>query len=756
MNLNKATQKKYNKDINECSAVELYICISEEVNKLLNTTNSKPKGKKLYYVCAEFLIGKLLCNNLINLGLYDEVKSQLAQGGKSIYDIEQLEPEPSLGNGGLGRLAACFMDSVATLGINGDGIGLLYHFGLFRQRFEDKKQKEYPDRWLDTTQFVQKQSRSYEVKFAGLSVASQLYTVNVVGFNGRVNKLNLFDVRTVDEHIVGEGIEFDKTDIKKNLTLFLYPDDSTQEGKALRLYQQYFMVSSTAQYIIDECIENGCRLYDLSDYAVIQLNDTHPTLIIPELIRILTDRGIDIENAIQTVTNCCAYTNHTILAEALEKWDLELLKQVVPEIVDIIKILDKKVREKYKDKSVYIISDNKVYMANMAIHYCFCVNGVAKLHTEILKNSELNNFYKIYPQKFKNITNGITFRRWLLKCNPLLAETIKSYIGDGFIKDAFRLEQLMKHKDDTVLINKLLEIKHSAKLELCNYIKNEHGYELNPDSIFDIQIKRLHEYKRQQLNGLYIIYKYLQIKQGVIPKTPITFIFGAKAAPSYVIAKDIIHLLLCLMQLINNDQEVNKHIKVFFAENYNVTFAEKLIPACDISEQISLASKEASGTGNMKLMLNGAVTLGTDDGANVEIHNLVGGDNIYIFGAKSNEVIENYKAQSYCSKDLYESDETIQSCVDFITCNKMLEIGDEQSLSRIKNELINKDWFMTLLDFKDYITVKDTAISDYDNRLKWGEKMLVNIAKAGYFSSDRTIKDYNREIWKLNEMEENV
>ncbi len=751
MNLNKITNQKYQKDINECTTEQLYLCISEIVNEKMKNISTKSKGKKLYYICAEFLIGKLLCNNLINLGLYDDVKNQLEQSGKSICDIEEFEPEPSLGNGGLGRLAACFLDSIATLGLNGDGMGLLYHFGLFRQVFEKNNQKELPNEWLKNSSFVTKTDRSYEVKFPGGNVISQLNQISIAGYDGRVNKLNLFDIKTVDESIVTDGIEFNKSDIKKNLTLFLYPDDSTPEGKALRLYQQYFMVSSSAQMIIDECVESGCRLYDLNDYAVIQLNDTHPTLIIPELIRILTDRGIDIDRAIDIVTKCCAYTNHTILAEALEKWDLSVMESVVPELVDIIKILDKKVRQRFEDESVYIIDNTTVRMAYMAIHYCFCVNGVAKLHTEILKNNELNNFYKIYPQKFKNMTNGITFRRWLIKCNPLLADTIESYIGQEYIKDANKLEQLLKHKDDEVLINKLIEIKSQSKMNLCDYLKNSQGFDIDSNSIFDIQIKRLHEYKRQQLNALYIIYKYLQIKEGKYPKTPISFIFGAKAAPSYVLAKDIIHMILCLAHIINNDEQASKYIKVFFVENYNVTLAEKLIPACDISEQISLASKEASGTGNMKFMLNGAVTLGTEDGANVEIHNLVGDDNIYIFGAKSDEIIEKYKTGSYSSKNIYDSSETAKRCVDFITCNKMLETGDKTSLERIKNELINKDWFMTLLDFDDYIKTKDKAFNDYEAKEEWGRKMLVNIAKAGYFSSDRTIKQYNEHIWNLEE-----
>lgn len=749
MNLNQITTKKFQKSIGECTTKEIYLSICEGLNQQMKNTPIQNKKKKLYYICAEFLIGKLLVNNLINTGLYDKVKSELESHGKSIFDIEAFEPEPSLGNGGLGRLASCYLDSVASLGFDGDGMGILYHFGLFKQQIENNKQKEYPDKWLDYTGSVIKTDRTYMVEFPGCDVISVLNRIPVAGYKGKVNYLNLFDVKTADESVVTDGINFDKTDIKKTLTLFLYPDDSTQEGKALRLYQQYFMVSSSAQMIIDECVERGSRLYDLDEYAVIQLNDTHPTLIIPELIRILTDRGIDIENAIQIVTKCCAYTNHTILAEALEKWDIALMQKVVPKLVDIIKVLDQNVSKKYKDKSVHIIENNVVRMAYLAIHYSFCVNGVAKLHTEILKNNELNNFYKIYPDKFQNVTNGITFRRWLLKCNPLLYKTISEYTKSDVAKDYQSIENLMEYKHDLQLIDKLINIKKNAKNNLCEYALKYFEFVIDRNSIFDVQIKRLHEYKRQQLNALYIINKYLDIKQGKIPQTPVTFMFGAKAAPSYTIAKDIIHLINCLGKIINTDKDVNKYIKVFFFPNYNVTLAEKLIPACDISEQISLASKEASGTGNMKFMLNGAVTLGTEDGANVEIKNLVGDNNIYIFGEKSHNVISKYKDASYNSKDIYTKNPNAKRCVDFIVSQDMLEVGDKDSLYRIYNELINKDWFMTLLDFDDYVLVKDKAFCDYQNRVEWGKKMLTNIAKSGFFSSDRAILEYNTKIWKI-------
>lgn len=687
---------------------------------------------------------------MINLGIYNEVKEILKENGKDICEIEEIEPEPSLGNGGLGRLAACFLDSIATLGLAGDGIGLNYHLGLFKQVFENNLQKETPNPWINNNSWLKKTDVIYHIKFNGLNVNARMYDIEVTGYNNTTNKLHLFDIDSVDETIVESGIDFDKEDIEKNLTLFLYPDDSDEKGKLLRIYQQYFMVSSGAQLIIDECIAKGCNLYDLPEYAVIQINDTHPTMVIPELIRILVERGIDMDTAIDIVSKTCAYTNHTILSEALEKWPVSYLNKVVPQLMPIIEILDDKVRRKFDDESVAIIDKNDiVHMAHIDIHYGFSVNGVAALHTDILKNSELNNFYKIYPEKFNNKTNGITFRRWLMHCNPLLTEFLNETIGTEYHKDATKLEKLLAYKDDDKVLDKIIEIKHKNKEVLCDYLKKTQGLDISADTIFDIQIKRLHEYKRQQLNVLYTIDKYLNIKAGNIPKTPITVIFGAKAAPAYTIAKDIIHTILCLQEIINNDTEVNQYLKVVMVENYNVTKAEKLIPACDISEQISLASKEASGTGNMKFMLNGAVTLGTEDGANVEIHENVGDENIFIFGATSDEVIEHYNKSDYVSKYYYDNNEDIKSAVDFITSEQMLKVGSKENLERIQYELINKDWFMTLLDFKSYKNKKDEMIEAYSDRKTWAKMALVNIAKAGFFSSDRTTAEYNKDIWNL-------
>ena len=717
---------------------------------MANKKEKNDSKKKVYYISAEFLIGKLLSNNMINLGIYNEVKEILKENGKDICEIEEIEPEPSLGNGGLGRLAACFLDSIATLGLAGDGIGLNYHLGLFKQVFENNLQKETPNPWINNNSWLKKTDVIYHIKFNGLNVNARMYDIEVTGYNNTTNKLHLFDIDSVDETIVESGIDFDKEDIEKNLTLFLYPDDSDEKGKLLRIYQQYFMVSSGAQLIIDECIAKGCNLYDLPKYAVIQINDTHPTMVIPELIRILVERGIDMDTAIDIVSKTCAYTNHTILSEALEKWPVSYLNKVVPQLMPIIEILDDKVRRKFDDESVAIIDKNDiVHMAHIDIHYGFSVNGVAALHTDILKNSELNNFYKIYPEKFNNKTNGITFRRWLMHCNPLLTEFLNETIGTEYHKDATKLEKLLAYKDDDKVLDKIIEIKHKNKEVLCDYLKKTQGLDISADTIFDIQIKRLHEYKRQQLNVLYIIDKYLNIKAGNIPKTPITVIFGAKAAPAYTIAKDIIHTILCLQEIINNDTEVNQYLKVVMVENYNVTQAEKLIPACDISEQISLASKEASGTGNMKFMLNGAITLGTEDGANVEIHENVGDENIFIFGATSDEVIEHYNKSDYVSKYYYDNNEDIKSAVDFITSEQMLKVGSKENLERIQYELINKDWFMTLLDFKSYKNKKDEMIEAYSDRKTWAKMALVNIAKAGFFSSDRTIAEYNKDIWNL-------
>lgn len=751
MNLSERLKLKTNKEISKCSNEEIYFALLELTKELANQRTTLNQGKKkLYYISAEFLIGKLLSNNLINLGIYDEVKEILLQNGKDIAKIEEVEPEPSLGNGGLGRLAACFLDSIATLGIQGDGIGLNYHFGLFKQVFNKNLQIEEKNEWINEASWLNKTDVTYDIEFENVTLKSRLYDINVIGYNNHVNKLHLFDVETIDESIVKDGIDFNKEDIEKNLTLFLYPDDSDEKGRLLRIYQQYFMVSNGARYILDECISRGSNLHDLADYAVIQINDTHPTMVIPELIRLLSERGIELDEAIEIVTNTCAYTNHTILAEALEKWPMKYLEKVVPGLIPIIKELDERVREKFEDESVYIIDESEnVHMAHIDIHYSFSVNGVASLHTDILKNNELNNFYKIYPKKFNNKTNGITFRRWLLHCNPLLASLIEELIGGDFKKDAEKLQDLIKYIENEDVLQELLKIKSANKAQLKEYLKETQNIEIDENSIFDIQIKRLHEYKRQQMNALYVIYKYLEIKKGNPPTTPITVIFGAKAAPAYTIAKDIIHLILCLQELINNDEEVNKYLKVVMVENYNVTMAEKLIPACDVSEQISLASKEASGTGNMKFMLNGALTLGTEDGANVEIHELVGDENIFIFGKESDIVIEHYKNADYDSLDLYIKNKNIKEVVDFIISEDLMKLGCEENLIRLYKEILRKDWFMTLLDFNEYCDKKEEAFKEYEDRNKWAKRMLVNISKAGYFSSDRTIAEYNKEIWKL-------
>lgn len=741
------------KAIADCTDKELYTALLAISQKAAAKKEENSGKKKLYYISAEFLIGKLLSNNLINLGLYDDVKAILEENGKSLAAVEEAEPEPSLGNGGLGRLAACFLDSIATLGLNGDGIGLNYHFGLFKQLFKDNKQEEAPNPWIENTSWLTKTDVTYQVPYKNFTLTSRMYDIAVTGYHGRTNHLHLFDVESVDESIVEDGISFDKTDVAKNLTLFLYPDDSDREGRILRIYQQYFMVSNAARLILEEAAAKGSDFYDLPDYAVIQINDTHPTMVIPELIRLLTtEHGMEMDDAIEVVSHTCAYTNHTILAEALETWPMEFFKEAVPQLIPIMEVLDDKVRRKFDDPSVYIIDkDDRVHMAHIDIHYGFSVNGVAALHTDILKETELNHFYKIYPEKFNNKTNGITFRRWLLHCNPQLSDFITSFIGEGYKRDADELKKLdqpaiscnLKH------LYRLLSIKDQKKAELAQYLKETQGLEINPNSIFDIQIKRLHEYKRQQLNALYLIHKYLEIKKGHKPTTPITAIFGAKAAPAYVIAKDIIHLILCLQQIIKEDPEVSPCLNVVMVNNYNVTLAEKLIPACDISEQISLASKEASGTGNMKFMLNGAVTLGTDDGANVEIHELVGDSNIYIFGDSSDTVIRRYKRGDYHSRSYYENSPALKEAVDFIISKKMLAVGDKENLERLYNELLNKDWFMTFPDFAAYCRTKEKAFSDYEDRASWAKKMLVNISRAGYFSSDRTIEEYNRDIWKL-------
>ena len=742
-------ETKLQKGISVSTDEEVYYALLELVKDKAEKKVSNNGKKKLYYISAEFLIGKLLSNNLINLGIYDEVKETLEKNGKSLAEIEEIELEPSLGNGGLGRLAACFIDSIATLGLNGDGVGLNYHYGLFKQVFENNLQKETPNPWITKESWLTKTDITYPVSFGGFTVQSRLYDIDVVGYNNRTTKLHLFDIESVDESIVGDTIDFDKDDIKKNLTLFLYPDDSDDKGRLLRVYQQYFMVSNAARLILAEAEAKGSNLHDLADYAAVQINDTHPSMVIPELIRLLQEKGILMDEAIEIVSKVCAYTNHTILAEALEKWPISFLEKAVPQLMPIIRELDNKVRAKVADESTYIIKDGLVHMAHMDIHFGYSVNGVAYLHTEILKNTELNNFYKLYPEKFNNKTNGITFRRWLMSCNPELSAYITELIGDGWKKDANELEKLGNFINDDAVLTKLVDIKNAKKTELASYLKKTQNLDVPDNSIFDIQVKRLHEYKRQQLNVLYIIRKYFEIKAGKKPSTPITCFFGAKAAPAYIIAKDIIHAILCLQQIINNDPEVSPYLKVFMVENYNVTLAEKLFPAANISEQISLASKEASGTGNMKFMLNGAITLGTSDGANVEIAELVGDENIYVFGEDSQTVIDRYERGDYCSKDYYDKDADLKKAVDFLVSDEMMKVGSKENLERLYNELLNKDWFMTFPDFEDYCKTKEKAYTDYEDKKAWAKKMLVNISKAGFFSSDRTIKQYNDEIWHL-------
>ena len=747
--LEKIAKANYGKALRECSSNEAYYALLEMVKEITAEKEEIKGEKKVYYISAEFLIGKLLSNNLINLGIYDKVAEYLKENGKDITEIEEVEPEPSLGNGGLGRLAACFLDSIATLGLAGDGIGLNYHYGLFKQVFRNNLQNEEKNPWIEKDSWLNKTDISFDVEFGDFSVKSRLYDIDVIGYNNGKNKLHLFDIETIDETMVKEGIKFDKEEIAKNLTLFLYPDDSDEAGHLLRIYQQYFMVSNGAQYILKEAKDRGVDLHKLNEHVTIQINDTHPTMVIPELIRLLMKEGIHMSEAVKIVVKTCAYTNHTILAEALEKWPVRYLKKVVPQLIPIIEALNAIISEKYSDERVQIIDryDN-VHMANIDIHFEYSTNGVAALHTDILKNSELKPFYDIYPERFNNKTNGITFRRWLMHCNHELTAFIDKLIGEGYKKDTLELEKLGAFIDNNEVLAELDGIKKLKKKHLKEFLKNSQGVEIDENSIFDIQIKRLHEYKRQQLNVLYIIYKYLEIKKGHCPTTPITFIFGAKAAPAYVIAKDIIHLILSLQELINNDPVASKYIKVIMVENYNVSKAEKLIPACDVSEQISLASKEASGTGNMKFMLNGAVTLGTMDGANVEIAQLVGDENIYIFGESSDSVIKHYEKRDYISRDYYEKP-MIKELVDFITGEELLNIGNRENLERVKNELVNKDWFMTLLDLEDYIKVKNEIFKAYEDREKWLKMSLTNIFKAGFFSSDRTIADYNRDIWKL-------
>ncbi len=749
--MERSAERQFDKTFADCTDKEAYYVLLDVTNELMRVAEPIVGEKKIYYISMEFLIGKLLSNNLINLRVYDKVNQILRKNGKKLADIEEYEPEPSLGNGGLGRLAACFLDSIATLKLPGEGIGLNYHYGLFKQVFDKNLQNAEKDAWQENKSWLEKTDTTFDVNFGDKKVVSRLYNLYVTGYDSGINKLRLFDIETVDEKLVKKGINFDKTKIEKNLTLFLYPDDSDEAGNLLRIYQEYFLVSNAAQLILHEMKERQYDLHKLYDHAVIQINDTHPTMIIPELIRILVEeKAFSMDDAIDVVSKTCAYTNHTILAEALETWPLSYLEKVVPQLVPYIKELDKRIRAKVKNSKVQIIDkEKKVHMAFIDIHYGFSVNGVAAIHTDILKNTELNDFYKLYPEKFNNKTNGITFRRWLLSCNHPLADLIADTIGDGYKKDATRLEELLEHENDEGFLDRLDSIKQEKKKDLAAYLEKHEGVKVDPTSIYDIQVKRLHEYKRQQMNALYIIHKYLEIKSGKKPVRPLTFIFGAKAAPAYVIAKDIIHLLLCLQEIVNNDPDVSPYMKVIFVENYNVTYAEHLIPAADVSEQISLASKEASGTSNMKFMLNGAVTLGTDDGANVEIHDLVGDDNIYIFGIDSDTVIKHYKKADYVSKKYYEKSPVIKEAVDFIVSKQCMKVGKKENLTRLYNELLNKDWFMTLIDLESYIEAKDRIFADYENRDKWKHMMLVNIAKAGFFSSDRTIMEYNRDIWKL-------
>lgn len=753
MNINIEQQLKavLGKSLDEASKEEIYVALLNFTKRQLQQIKRNSGDRKLYYISAEFLVGKLLSNNLINLGIFEDVREVLKNHGHSLTEIEEIEIEPSLGNGGLGRLAACFLDSIATLGLHGDGVGLNYHDGLFMQKFKDHKQREEKNPWITDESWLTKTDVSFEVPFKDFTLKSTMYDIDVPGYNSGCNKLHLFDLDSVDESIIYDGIQFDKNDIPKNLTLFLYPDDSDEAGKLLRIYQQYFMVSNAAQLIIKEAEDRGVDLYHLHEHVCIQINDTHPTMVIPELIRILTEeKNFNIDTAVDVVSKSCAYTNHTILAEALEKWPISYLEKVVPHLMPIIRDLDRRVRRDFHDERVYIIDNmDRVHMAHIDIHFGYAVNGVAALHTEILKESELKPFYDIYPQKFNNKTNGITFRRWLVHCNHDLAEYIKELIGPGYMENAEELEKLLQYKDDVKVLEKIREIKVNAKKELKNYLKMTQNVDIDENAVFDIQIKRLHEYKRQQMNALYAIWKYKEIKKGNLPKRPLTMIFGAKAAPAYTVAKDIIHLILCLQQLINNDPEVSPYLKIVMVENYNVTKAEKLIPSCDISEQISLASKEASGTGNMKFMLNGAVTLGTEDGANVEIHQLVGDDNIYIFGERSEKIIKLYETGEYCAADIYDNDPMVEELVDFIISKELIRIGDPINLGRLYKEIVEKDWFMALLDVKDYIQTKEQMLKDYEDRNGWTKKMLVNIAKAGFFSSDRTIAEYNQDIWHL-------
>lgn len=737
--------------LSEATNEEIYAALLKLVQEMSTEKRTPVNGKKLYYISAEFLIGKLLSNNLINLGIYDTVRDILECSGKNLSDIEEIEPEPSLGNGGLGRLAACFLDSLATLNLPGDGIGLRYHYGLFRQIFTNNLQNETPDAWLTEDSWAKPTEIVYPVSLAGKTYDARCYELSVTGYEGRTNTLHLFDLDTISKEIISNDITFDKEDISKGLTLFLYPDDSDEAGRKLRIYQQYLMVSAGAQLILDECKERGSNYHDLADFAAIQINDTHPSMVIPELIRLLEEKGIAFDEAVKIVTDACAYTNHTILSEALEKWPIKYLEEIVPQLIPIIKKLDELARTRTNNEALAIIDKNDlIHMAHMDIHFTHSTNGVAALHTQILKESELVEFYKLYPEKFNNKTNGITFRRWLLKCNPSLTDLIEKLIGPGFKKNADELEKLLAYQNDAEVLEEISKIKSNNKQALADWFEEKQNIKINPKSMFAIQSKRLHEYKRQQLNLLFLIHQYLEIKAGHKPSISLVNIFGAKAAPAYTIAKDIIHALLTLSEVIANDPDVSEWLQIAFVENYNVSAAEKMIPACDLSEQISLASKEASGTGNMKFMLNGALTLGTMDGANVEIAEHVGNDNIYIFGQSSKQVIHRYESGDYCARDWYESDPNLKRAIDFLTSPQMLDAGCEENLTRLKNELLNKDWFQTLPDFNAYVVRKQQAMADYAaNQKEWSRRTLINIANAGFFSSDRTIEDYNEDIWHL-------
>ncbi len=743
--------ERFGKPLEKCGVEETYHVLMVLTKRILEISEKNSGEKKVYYVSAEFLTGRFLINTLINLGLYEKTEKILLKYGKRLLTIAEAEPEPSLGSGGLGRLSACFLDSIATLGYPAEGIGLNYHYGVFKQRFADHLQVMDKDEWLQWESWENRTEVTFDVWLGRRKVTARMYDVNIAGYKSGVNKLRLFDIDPFDDTFVKEGLSFDKEAIEKNLTLFVYPDDSDEAGRKLRLYQQYFMVSCAAQLIMREMKARKCDLRRMYDYAVIQINDTHPSLLIPELIRILTDeKALSFIEAVKVVTKTCAYTNHTIMAEALETWSIDYLSEVCPQLVPIIHRMDLIIKNRYPYPDVWIIDqERRVHMANMCVHFGFSVNGVASIHTDILKNSQLKQLYEIYPERFNNKTNGISFRRWLLGCNPELASFLCGKIGNAFKQDSMQLEKLLAFTDDEETLTALSGIKYDAKVRLSLYILQREGVELLPNGIFDLQVKRIHEYKRQQMNALYVIHKYLQIKRGLRPARPINFIFGGKAASAYVLAQDIIHLLLLLQDLINGDPDVNPYLRLVMVTNYNVTYAEKLIPAAEISEQISLASREASGTGNMKLMLNGALTLGTMDGANVELSELAGTENMYLFGSDASTVIGHYERGDYDPSIYYNKNEEIRNALDFIVSPALMEIGHRENLERLYDELRCRDRYMALMDLQSYIETKDRMIRDYEDRIEWNRKALINIAKAGYFSADRTISEYNRDIWKL-------